>query len=482
MKSIINKYLRQKFFSIVLIVSSIPQIGLAQGITRFSSKISDPMHFHIPSLYLSQQYRLCSTALKSNHDPKGSCAKMYEPLLRLANSGNAYAQYLIGTFYDFGVVVKKNYQKAFDWSLKSAKNGYNPAQFIMARMYWNGVGTTKNPKEFGKWIKIAANNGDRSAEELLGSFYLKGSKLYHITKDRNKGLALLKTAATSYALAYRHLGSFYMGSDNEQAIEYFKQAADLNDDYSTYWLAVIYCREKKYQAAYRWFNKIPAHSPYKANAFSWMGALYLEGNGVKKNTAKARQYFKKGADLNDGEAQYMLASLYYREKKYQAAYHWFNKIPDHSHYKAGSFYWIGLMYWSGDGVEKNTVKAIQYLKKSAIRGSLLAMLGLGKVFTLGKDVPKNYDQAVVWLNMAAMHHAAQGLLLLALVYLERHEYKNDILYAYAWSTIAASHHNKEAALWRDKVWKTLNPVQKQKAQKLTNLLYDKLKGVPPIYL
>jgi len=58
---------------------------------------------------------------------------------RLANQGDAKAQFSLGRLYSRGEKVTQNYQKAFEWYTKAAEQGYIYAQYNLGVMYYKGM-------------------------------------------------------------------------------------------------------------------------------------------------------------------------------------------------------------------------------------------------------------------------------------------------------------------------------------------------------
>jgi TPR repeat protein len=98
-----------------------------------------------------------------------------------------------------------------------------------------------------------------------------------------------------------------------------------------------------------------------------LGILYYNGEGVARDYAKARDFFKKAADKGDGSAMSNLASL----------------------------------YLNGQGVARNRAKALEFFKKAADMGEALGMTNLGLIYENGLGVPRDYAKARDWYEKAA---------------------------------------------------------------------------------
>ena len=75
---------------------------------------------------------------------------------RLAQAGNAQAQYLLGLLYLNGQGVGMAPQRAIDWLTRSAENGYYLAAVELGQIYSSGRGVAPDPAEAAKWISLSS--------------------------------------------------------------------------------------------------------------------------------------------------------------------------------------------------------------------------------------------------------------------------------------------------------------------------------------
>lgn len=102
-------------------------------------------------------------------------------------------------------------------------------------------------------------------------------------------------------------------------------------------------------------------------AFYNLGYIYLLGEGVKQNSEKAVQYFRRGTTHQDGKCMQALAMCYKNgdglEIDLNKTIYWLNngaKIND-----PGCLYQLGLCYERGEGVSADLNRAVSCMKKSA---------------------------------------------------------------------------------------------------------------------
>jgi TPR repeat protein len=90
-----------------------------------------------------------------------------EELLRLAEQGDAKAQYNLGVMYRKGHGVPKNDAEAVNWYRKAAEQGYVDAQYNLGFMYHTGEGVPYDYAKAYMWWSLAKALGDNNVENNL---------------------------------------------------------------------------------------------------------------------------------------------------------------------------------------------------------------------------------------------------------------------------------------------------------------------------
>ena len=109
-----------------------------------------------------------------------------------------------------------------------------------------------------------------------------------------------------------------------------------------------------------------AESGEAKNQFQ-LGVRFLQGDGVRKDLAKAIKWIRKSADKGDPEAQFKLADL----------------------------------YKNGIGVAQNLVESAKWCKQAAERGLVTAQAELGFNYMTGTGLTMDMVEAAKWFRMAA---------------------------------------------------------------------------------
>ena len=97
----------------------------------------------------------------------------FERIQRLAQQGDANAQNKLGTMYEFGNGVAKDYNQAAEWYQKAAQQGLGLAQMNLAELYEK---IEQNYAIAEYWYKEAANQGQAGAKTALERVQMKMGK------------------------------------------------------------------------------------------------------------------------------------------------------------------------------------------------------------------------------------------------------------------------------------------------------------------
>lgn len=204
-------------------------------------------------------------------------------------------------------------------------------------------------------LMAKANRGDSVDKMNLADILLYGNDVPEevvgclsdedIRRNLLQAISLYKEVTTDNDFLMKHEAYFRMGcayndlGEGKKALSCFKKAAGLN------------CHE----------------------AFARVGDAYLYANGVVRNEALARQWYKKGADVGEITATLKLAGCYKNgiggKPDYEKAMLEYQHIAERingrgfKHQSAGigtALYELGDMYLNGQGVQPDLKKAIRY--------------------------------------------------------------------------------------------------------------------------
>ncbi|KAF5100416.1 hypothetical protein D0Z00_001275 [Geotrichum galactomycetum] len=263
---------------------------------------------------------------------------------------------MTGLMYSTGMfgTIPINQAKATLYYTFAANSGDNRAQLAVAYRHLSGIATVPNVKEAIKYYKETAN---KAFKYLFHNAPPAGRYLQlpsWIIPDENGGIYGEGASFTSSGPNAQHSLPVNIRTV-KQAIEYFQYLAEDNIVYAHYALATLFHEGGKTYAsdfklavsyarkgaAYLWKpDGSPTPTRSKLDEFTlkqgahcagFIGARYLNGQGVDQDFEQARKWFTRGIEFHD----YI------------------------------SYNSLGFMYYHGVGVKKDINKGVAFLKKAA---------------------------------------------------------------------------------------------------------------------
>lgn len=210
------------------------------------------------------------------------------------------------------------------------------------KKYWHPEYVNKSEEDLKKDFeecKTAALEGDSDAQFLLGVYYIKGIGTEQDSFQAYKWIN--KSAEQNNAM-----GEFGLAACFKQGIGVAK-----DEEKSLYWLT---------RAAYKGLD-----------AAQYMYGEEIEIGHVNEPHLPPFDWYKKAADQGYAKAQNGLGFLYQKgsggapQSGYEA-FRWYEKAARQG--LAEAQYNLGFCYYYGIGVDKNEIKANEWIKKSAEQG------------------------------------------------------------------------------------------------------------------
>lgn len=93
--------------------------------------------------------------------------------------------------------------------------------------------------------------------------------------------------------------------------------------------------------------------------------------------------------------------LYYgigTDKKFEEAFKWLTKAAEADETNDGAQYMLGILYFNGDGVDKDLVRSAQWYRKAAENGNEAAQYELALCYIYGEGVESDMEEAIYWLK------------------------------------------------------------------------------------
>ena len=124
---------------------------------------------------------------------------------KAAEQGNDQAQFRLGFSYAFGFGVAQDEPQAVFWYRKAAEQGNTDAQKALAGSYISGKGVAKDVQQAVVWFRKAAEQGDGNAQFRLGASYAFGEG---VVQDHSQAYVWSYVAATNGVAGAASLQNF----------------------------------------------------------------------------------------------------------------------------------------------------------------------------------------------------------------------------------------------------------------------------------
>jgi TPR repeat protein len=262
---------------------------------------------------------------------RGDYRTAFAGFKKLAEQGDAIAQFNLGLMYANGRGVPTDDRQAVAWYRKAAEKGIAKAQFNLGVMYDEGRGLPKDEQLALSWYRKAAEKGYADAQTMLGLMYANG---LHVPKDEQQAVVWYRNAAEQGdAIAQFNLGLMHedgdgVPKDEQQAVAWYRKAAEQGHAEAQFNLGLMYAKGKGVpqndQQVVAWYRR--AAEQGHASAQYNLGVRFYDGRGVPKDDQQAVAWFRKAADQGVAMAQTNLGKMYAKgsgvPKDEQMTYFW----------------------------------------------------------------------------------------------------------------------------------------------------------------
>ena len=391
---------------------------------------------------------LLGIAYAYGNDIEQNLQKGIEYLTFAADKNNLDALCTLGTMYNTGFGFSKDYNQSMKYLNLAASQNHSHAQFLIGTNYFLGEGVEKDFKKALEYFLLAANRNHVAAQLNVGRFYKAG---FGTEKNLQLAIKFLKLALNKGKIeALIELGEIYDSISKQEAIQYFKLAADHGLAAGQYNLALKYNQgvDKDLNLAFKYF-KLAADQNH-SDAQSNLALFYKWGyNVVSQDMQLAFKYFKLAADQNDSFAQLQLGEMYEGnfdgiKQDLSLAFKYYKLAAD-ANYPPAQLN-IGFLYLHGNGIDKDLDLAFKYLNLAAIDGNYsYAQFELGRIYEGKIDgVEKNMPLAFKYFKLAADQGLAHAQNYIATFYLPDEEQidgvQKDEHVAFEYIKLAAEQH------------------------------------------
>ncbi len=210
--------------------------------------------------------------------------------------------------------------------------------------------------------------------------------------------------------------------DDASMVGNIERAAKNGDVYAQFKLANMYFEGKgvpqdDVQAA-KWFLEAARQDHVEAQFV--IGTMYEKGDGVSQSDAHAYTWFMKAANQGHNRSKIMLESDKWQDfaasrdsggqkkssQRDSSQQEITPEMVEEYTLKAkqgdvDAQYNLGIMYYHGEGIEKNLEEALFWFLKAAEQDDPDAQYNLGFMYGKGEGVEKSHEQSMQWFVKAA---------------------------------------------------------------------------------
>lgn len=401
----------------------------SHGSKQSNHKVNEPLAAAVTLLESAARdgdydamYTLADMSFYGKYSLPRDYAQALEWYRSLAMDGNTTAQRMIGFMFATGLgdVVEKDQAKALLYHTFAAQGGDTASQMTVAFRHHSGIGTPRNCEEAVKYYKKVADKaiqyvrsgppgGRHLAKEAyrladeVGGVYGEGASVSSSGYNAKSGGPTTDTnAALEDVLEYLDLmsrkgeikatfglgrlhyeGSRELRQDFHSAKEYFLDVA------RRYWTKDGSIKSDTYAGVDKLASK----------AAGYLGQMFLRGEGMEQNFAKARVWFKRGISNGDVMCQYSMGLMYLygldMPKNPIKAAEFFGAAADQD-YGPAQVRLGALLMDQGD-----LTSATRYFELAARLNNIEALYYMGEISNIGAGRDRSCNTASLYYKMVA---------------------------------------------------------------------------------
>jgi len=167
----------------------------------------------------------------------------------------------------------------------------------------------------------------------------------------------------------------------------------------------------------------------RTEAMLVLSDLYMMGEGVPKDQARAREYLTRAADNFDVSANKKLGDSYLASDP-QKALGYYEIAADSGDIEAA--YIAGVMYAENFDIRPNSTRSAQLLRQAALGGHPAAQADYGLLVYQGYGAKKSNEDAAQWFQKSAKGGDSEGQFLYAFTLAKGEGVEQDFEEAYYW--------------------------------------------------
>lgn len=331
--------------------------------------------------------------------------------MEMAKSGDADAQYNLGSVYETGFGVKADPDEAVRWYKEAADQDHQLAQLKLGIMYILGDGTRQSSIKGTKLIRSAAENGNKFAETLydkvlspdvtsdmsaedvikkIRPFIDLGEKksITKLTAILNKDKRKAKKKEPELAERFTGKSKNTLGDE----VEIANNVPEFIENKSR---TVINLRDSNLALLQREANAGNSEAQFQ------LGRMYDSGDKLERDREKAIIWYTSAANQGHAESQYRLAIAYLYgigiTRNVANGESWLTKAAQQNHTVAKDMLPI---YLANRSANQSTSIALSWYLEKAAAGDPEGQFGIGNMYESGWGIFTNNAEAKKWYAAA----------------------------------------------------------------------------------
>ncbi len=140
--------------------------------------------------------------------------------------------------------------------------------------------------------------------------------------------------------------------------------------------------------------------------------------------------------------------------------------PMAEHGDAEAQFYVGALYYHGEGVPQNDAEAARWYRRAADQGYVTAQHNLGVMYYQGEGTSQDHREALRWFRRAGEQGHAAAQYNLGIMYAEGNGMPQDNVQAHLWFSLAAAQGEENAQKARDFVARRMTRAQIAEAKRL----------------
>ena len=212
----------------------------------------------------------------------------------------------------------RDLDSAREYMIRCADAGMTMAYIVLGDIYFYGMGVEQDMQTAYGWYRRSAAEGDPAAMFKCGYMSENG---IGTRIDVPASIGMFRQAALRGVpeAAFQMANLAYCGKipgGRAECISWYEKCAELGYPAASFNMATMYLEgdgvEKDPAKAFELY-KIVADETNDADALFILGRMYLEGDGVEKDLAKAFEFIGRAADAGDEIAMQLIQNLRRRQ-------------------------------------------------------------------------------------------------------------------------------------------------------------------------